>query len=183
MKLDIVQVAYHVTDIKRAALQMHEEFGAGPFFLNENITLAWGEHRGEPTDFVHSSAYGQWGSIMVECFTQENEANSPYRDMYGPTEEGLHHTAIMVEDMDKAIKHFESRDMPLVTSCGFSPRVAAGEGAVADFAFIDETESLGHMIEIYPKSKGLQDFYRMIFDSSQNWSGENPVRLINRGRP
>lgn len=118
MKLDIVQVAYHVTDIRRAATDMSKKFGAGPFFVNENITLAWGEHRGEPTDFVHSSAYGQWGDVLVEIFRQENDTpKSPYRDMFTADEQGLHHTAIMVADMDEAFGYFESRGLPVVTRC------------------------------------------------------------------
>ncbi|MGI9328502.1 MAG: hypothetical protein ACR2PZ_25020, partial [Pseudomonadales bacterium] len=88
-----------MTDIRRAASDMAAKFGAGPFFINENITLTWGEHRGTPTNFVHSSAYGQWGELMVEFFQQENDSsNSPYRDMFSADQEGLHHTAIMVED-------------------------------------------------------------------------------------
>ena len=173
-----MQVAYHVTDIRKAALRMHDKFGAGPFFLNENITLAWAEHRGESTDFVHSSAYGQWGSIMIECFQQENEAKSPYRDMYGPTEEGLHHTAIMVDDMNKTIDHFESKDMPLVTSCGLRERRAGVKEVDIDFAFIDARKTLGHMIEIYPKTKGLEGFYQMIYSSSLDWSGDDILRSL-----
>ena len=100
IKLDIVQVAYHVTDIQRAASDMVAKFGAGPFFVNENIKLSWGKHRGEATDFVHSSAYGQWGDLMVELFRQEDDStNTPYRDMFTKDQEGLHHTAIMVDDL------------------------------------------------------------------------------------
>tara|TARA_A100001037_G_scaffold85819_1_gene77913 strand:- start:4265 stop:4804 length:540 start_codon:yes stop_codon:yes gene_type:complete len=174
IKLDIVQVAYHVPDIRRAATDMAAKFGAGPFFVNENITLTWGEHRGEPTDFVHSSAYGQWGEVMLELFQQENDAKSPYRDMFGPDEEGLHHTAIMVQDMDEAIAYFEANGMPLATSCGLRP------GTNVDFAFIDARDTLGHMIEIYPKSNGLLGFYQMVRDASVNWDGSDPVRSLSR---
>ena len=173
-----MQVAYHVPDIRKAALRMHQIFGAGPFFVNENITLAWAEHRGESTDFVHSSAYGQWGSIMIECFQQENEAKSPYRDMYGATEEGLHHTAIMVDDMKQAIEHFESKGMPLVTSCGLTERRSVLAETKIDFAFIDARKLLGHMIEIYRKTDGLEGFYKMIYNASVNWSGEDILRSL-----
>jgi catechol 2,3-dioxygenase-like lactoylglutathione lyase family enzyme len=173
IKLDIVQVAYHVTDIRRAASDMAARFGAGPFFINENITLTWGDHRGEPTDFVHSSAYGQWGEVMVEFFTQESEAaNTPYRDMYAADQEGLHHTAIMVDDMEEAFAYFERNDMPVVTRCGL------GGGNAAHFAFIDARDSLGHMIEIYPRSEGLLSFYKRVRDASVGWNGEDPLRSV-----
>ena len=173
MKLDIVQVAYHVTDIRRAALDMAARFGAGPFFVNENIRLAWGEHRGTPTDFVHSSAYGQWGELMVELFRQEDDSlNSPYRDMFAADQEGLHHTALMVPDMEQAFAYFEGNGMPVVTRCGLR------DGGSVDFAFIDARGTLGHMIEIYPKSAGVLGFYRMIRDASVGWNGDDPIRGV-----
>ena len=171
IKLDIVQVAYHVTDIHRAARDMADRFGAGPFFVNENIRLTWGEHRGEPTDFVHSSAYGQWGGLMVEFFRQEDDStNTPYRDMYAEGEEGLHHTAMMVHDMEEAFDYFERNGMPVITRCGLR------EGPSVDFAFIDARESLGHMIEIYPRSDGVLAFYRHVRDASVGWTGDAPIR-------
>lgn len=168
-----MQVAYHVTDIRRAAREMAEKFGAGPFFVNDNITLSWGEHRGEPTSFVHSSAYGQWGALMLELFQQEDDStNTPYRDMYGPGEEGLHHTAIMVDDMEEAFAYFERNAMPVATRCGL------GRSGGVDFAFIDARELLGHMIEIYPASDGLRGFYRMVRDASLGWDGSDPIRSL-----
>ena len=168
-----MQVAYHVTDIHRAAREMAEKVGAGPFFINENITLTWGEHRGEPTDFVHSSAYGQWGELMVEFFQQENDTpNTPYRDMYAADQEGLHHTAIMVPDMEEAFEYFERNGMPVVTRCGL------GRSGGVDFAFIDARPLLGHMIEIYPRSEGVLGFYRHVREASVGWSGEDPLRSV-----
>ena len=173
MKLDIVQVAYHVTDIRRAAGDMAARFGAGPFFVNENIRLTWGEHRGQPTNFVHSSAYGQWGHLMVEFFRQEDSStNTPYRDMFAANEEGLHHTAMMVRDMDEAFDHFESNGMPVVTRCGLR------DGHTVDFAFIDACATLGHMIEIYPASDGVLGFYGMVRDAADGWNGEDPIRPV-----
>ena len=173
IKLDIVQVAYHVTDIHRAALDMVTKFGAGPFFIIENIKLSWGEHRGQATDFVHSSAYGQWGDLMVELFRQEdNSANTPYRDMFAKDQEGLHHTAIMVDDMEQAFQHFERNKMPVITRCGLSP------SDDVHFAFVDARQTLGHMIEIYPKSDGLMNFYKKVRDASVGWSGGDPIRRL-----
>ena len=172
IKLDFIQIAYHVTDIRRAALKMVDTFGAGPFFLNENITLTWAEHRGEPADFVHSSAFGWWGEVMVEMLQQEDDStNTPYRDMYAADEEGLHHTAIMVADMEEAIEYFERRNMPLATQCGLRSHAI-------DFAFIDARKTLGHMIEIYPESEGLLSFYKKVREASLGWSGDDPIRSV-----
>ena len=169
----VVQVAYHVTDIRRAAAGMAARFGAGPFFVNENIRLTWGEHRGRPTNFVHSSAYGQWGQLMVEFFRQEDAStNTPYRDMFAANEEGLHHTAMMVPDMDEAFRWFESNGMPVVTRCGLR------DGHTVDFAFIDARKTLGHMLEIYPASDGVLGFYGRVREAADGWKGEDPIRAV-----
>lgn len=168
--LDIVQVAYHVTDVRQAAERMHEQFGAGPFILSENILLESAQHRGEPTDFVHTSAYGQWGNVMVELVRQEDDSlKTPFRDMYAADEEGLHHTAIFVDSFNEAVKHFEGKGFELATRC------KTRTGGV-EFGFIDATKSLGHMIEIYEASPALLSFYDMIRQMSIDWDGTDLIR-------
>jgi len=152
---------------------MVDRFGAGPFFIRENIRLVWGEHRGLPTRFVHSSAYGQWGDVMVEFFRQADDGEpSPYRDMFAATVEGLHHTAITVESLDAAFAHFEARGLPVVTRCGLR---AADR---VDFAFVDARDALGHMIELYPASAPLSAFYDRVRTASEDWDGQEPLRPV-----
>ena len=80
---------------------------------------------------------------MLELVKQEdNSMNTPFREMYGPNEEGIHHTALIVDNFDKAVAHFESFNMPLLTSC------TTAQGRV-EFGFIHARTTLGHMIEIY----------------------------------
>jgi len=161
--LQIVQIAYHVQDIRVAAEKMFIRFGAGPFVISENIELAEGEHRGAKTQFVHSSAYGQWGSVMVELVKQEDSSTqTPFREMFAAHEEGLHHTAIIVEDFRQAVEHFESGGMALATRC------VTAHGGV-EFGFIDATRTLGHMIEIYEGSPQLTAFYDFIKTLAKNW--------------
>ena len=163
MDLEISQIAYHVSDIRTACKNMYLQFAAGPFIISENIELANGEHRGKKTQFVHSSAYGQWGNIMLELVKQEdNSVNTPFREMYGPDEEGIHHTALMVENFDKAVAHFDSFNMPLLTRCTTAK-------AHVDFGFIDARKKLGYMIEIYERSSTLLDFYQLVKNRAKEW--------------
>ncbi len=92
--------------------------------------------------------------------------------MYAPDEEGLHHTAIMVPDMEEAFAYFERNGMPVITRCGL------GRSGGVDFAFIDARPLLGHMIEIYPRSEGVLGFYRHVREASVGWSGEDPLRSV-----
>ena len=161
--MEVVQIAYHVTNVREAAARMRDQFGAGPFILSENIRLQTATHRGFPTDFVHTSAYGQWGKVMVELVLQEDDSmNTPFRDMYSKNEEGLHHTAIFVDHFDDAVKHFEANKLSLATRC------ITEKGGV-EFGFIDATKTLGHMIEIYESSPPLLSFYEMVKSISIDW--------------
>ncbi|SVC58497.1 uncharacterized protein METZ01_LOCUS311351, partial [marine metagenome] len=89
----VVQIAYFVNDSVVKAQKMAAQHGAGPFFLIEKIELAWGVHRGKEQKFLHTSAFGQWGNVMLELVQQDLEGPSPFRDMYAPGEEGIHHMA------------------------------------------------------------------------------------------
>ena len=61
-----VQLAYAVDDVFGAAELWAERFGAGPFFVAQHIPVTDVIYRGQPGVFDHSSAYGQWGELMVE---------------------------------------------------------------------------------------------------------------------
>ncbi len=158
-----VQVAYFVNDIRETAARMAAAVGAGPFYVIENIRLDWCEHRGEPSDFVHSSAYGQWGDTMLELVQQEGEGDSPFRDMYQPGEEGIHHMACFVDSIDAAITEYEQQGFPLAA------RAMAQQGT--EFAFIDTRDLLGHMLEVYVASEALTGFYELVRMSSERWNG------------
>ena len=61
-----VQIAYGVREVRAAAARRAATTGAGPFVVASHIQLAAARVGGVPGAFDHSSAYGQWGRIMVE---------------------------------------------------------------------------------------------------------------------
>lgn len=165
-----VQTAYFVNNCEASAKRMARLVGAGPFFLIEKIQLSKSRYRGEDHKFVHSSAFGQWGNQMVEFVQQDCEGPSPFRDMFGQGQEGLHHLACFVPSLDEACAHYERLETPIVSRS----TTLAGQ----EFAFIDATSSLGHMIEIYEPTKRLEDFYKMVREAAVDWRGDDPVRQI-----
>ncbi len=166
----IVQVAYFVSDIRVAAEKMVRTLGAGPFFLAENIELSWGEHRGQPCDFLHSSAFGQSGDIMLELVQQDREGPSPFRDMYAAGEEGIHHVATIVDSLPAAYQHYQS--------LGYDIAARAETITGVEFAYIDTVEDLGHMIELYEGSEAMRGLYASVKEASNNWDGSEPLRLL-----
>ncbi|NBC88062.1 MAG: hypothetical protein GVX90_00935 [Alphaproteobacteria bacterium] len=170
--MQVRQLAYYVPDIDQAAREHSRIFGSGPFFTFPHVPLVSSVHRGVERAFDHSSAYGQWGDLMVEFVALHSDAPSAISDVFpkGSGRYGLHHAAIWVEDLDAAITEYEARGIPLaqysVTAFGTA------------FAFLDATASLGHMIELYARDEGLESFYAMVRDAARGWDGSDPVRPL-----
>ena len=166
----IAQIAYFVPDARAAARRMVGLHGAGPFHVIDRIELEWGEVRGEPCDFLHTSAYGQWGDVMVELVQQDREGPSPFRERYAPGEFGLHHVAVMVDDLPTTYE--------LVTASGLELAARAKTATGTEFAFVDTVDEFGHMVEIYEGAAGLRAFYEVVRHIADHWDGTDPVRTL-----
>jgi len=163
-----VQIAYAVPDAEAAAHEWAAMFGAGPFFLNRRIALVDVVHRGSPATFDHTSAYGQWGSIMVELVEDHTDGPSVVRDLFPPGASGLHHLAFFVDDLDAAVRALlaEGHDLAM------SARTAGG----VEFHFIDAVASHGHMFELYRPDERLLAFYAKVAAAADGWDGRNVIR-------
>ena len=118
--------------------------------------------------FDHTSAYGQWGDIMVELVQDHGTGPSVVRDLYNVDESGLHHLAFFVEDIDLATRS--------LVDLGFELGMTARAGPTI-FNMIDATKTLGHFIELYEPNAALINFYTRVKEASINWDGEDPIRI------
>lgn len=158
-----VQIAYAVDDVVAAAESCVER-GAGPFFVREHIPVRNSRMRGEPAPFDHSSAYGQWGDLMVELLCEHH----PPEERIGPAV-GVHHMAFFVDDVADA--------QGLLVEQGWPEALYAEAGRTA-FAMHDATSQLGHLIEIYKPDERLTGFYDLVRSTSQDWDGTDPIRIM-----
>ncbi len=163
-----VQIAYAVTDLDVAARQWTERFGAGPFFVNEHIAVVNVRYRGAAGSFDHSSAYGQWGEVMVELVKDHTVGPSPVADVVGPGGTGLHHLAYFVDDLATAQSG--------LCRLGWPEALRAQTPSGFAFAFHDAVGTVGHMIEIYEATPALRGFYTMVREAAVGWDGSYPVR-------
>ena len=159
-----VQVAYATDDVHAAAGRWTER-GIGPFFVIEHITLTDVEIDGRPGVFDHSSAYGQWGSVMVELICQHEPGSDP---VVGTS--GVHHVATFVDDFEAA--------SAALTGDGFDRRLFAQTPGGQAFAFHDARPTLGHHLEIYEQTDRLAGFYAMVREASIGWDGTKPIRVL-----
>lgn len=141
-----VQLAYAVAEVRAAAAWWERHLGAGPFVISEHIALASARIHGVDgpgSGFDHSSAYGQWGEVMVELVA---EHTAPLG-----ADVGLHHVAYFAASIDETAAE--------LTALGFPEIMRAATATGAEFAFHDARAQLGHLIEIYEPSERLLGFY------------------------
>lgn len=172
MTLPIRQVAYFCQDVRAAAKAHHAAFGSGPYFVADNIPLATAVHRGIPRLLDHSSAYGQWGDVMIEFVQQNNPGPSPFHDLYpeGSGRWGIHHVAVFVDNVDAELARLAELGHPVAL------RAEMTDGFV--FAFADTVASLGHMTELYAPVPTLTGFYDMVADAANGYRGGDLITTI-----
>jgi catechol 2,3-dioxygenase-like lactoylglutathione lyase family enzyme len=159
-----VQIAYATDDVHAAARRWSER-GIGPFFVIQHIALTYVEIDGMSGSFDHSSAYGQWGSVMVELIQQHDPGHDP---VVGTS--GIHHVASFVDDFEVA--------SDALTADGFPRRLMATTSGGQAFAFHDARPTMGHLLEIYERTDRLAAFYAMVRDAATDWTGTDPVRVL-----
>jgi len=166
----VVQIAYVVPDPEAAAREWHERHGAGPFFLRRHIPVTDVIHRGRPSSFDHTSAYGWLGGVMIELFTQHDRSPSAVTERFAEGESGLHHLACIVDDFDAALAAAATRGLTVATT------LMAG---TLPFAFVDDIEASGHYWEIYPGVPRLRDFYDMVRMAHEDFvEGDDVIRVV-----
>ncbi len=171
----VVQIAYVADDARRAAAEMVRLHGAGPFIVIDRIELEWGEVDGRRRDFVHTSAYGWWGDVMMEVVQADSPAPSPFHPPFGPAGGGLHHLAVMVDDLDETYRWCDEQALPIAARA----LTASTSGEGTEFAFVDTRAALGHLTEIYERTDRLVGFYDHVRSLSIGWDGTDAVRPLS----
>ena len=169
--LPVRQIAYYVPDVRAAALDHMRLYGSGPYFVADHIPLRRVLHRGQEAALDHSSAYGQWGPLMIEFVQQNDSGPSVFRDMFGEQGEGMHHVALIVDDLAAARARFAAEGLEVALHAEMM------DGFV--FEMIDATTRVGHMIELYEGVPTLTGFYDMVRDASIDFDGRDPIRDIH----
>ena len=159
-----MQLAYAVDDVERAALTWTAR-GIGPFFVRDHIELVNVRVHGNPATFDHSSAFAQWGDVMIELIRQHDGGPEP---IVGTT--GMHHVAHFVDDFAAASALLHDGGRPEVLYAETSNGMP--------FAFHDARTDRGHLIEIYERTAALGRFYDMVRGAAVGWDGTDPIRHL-----
>jgi hypothetical protein len=168
----IRQVAYFVPDVEDAARGHARLFGSGPYFVAEHIPLRKALHRGREAFLDHTSAYGQWGDVMIEFVQQNNPGPSAFHDLYpeGTGRSGFHHVALIVDDLQSSRRAF--------AAAGLTEALYAEMNDGFAFVMVDDIARHGHMIELYERVPTLTSFYSMVKNAANDFDGADPIRPI-----
>ena len=166
-KQHVVQIAYHVADLDTAVARWHAATGIGPFFLRRQIPLADVYYRGAPSSLEIGAAMAQFGNMQLELIQQLCDKPSTFREMFGMSDEGMHHVAVAPRDEAAMLAHYEKLGCPVVT--GFN--TMAGGGA----DYVDTRPLFGHMLELYRVSDRIIELYGRVAAAAKDWDGRQLV--------
>jgi hypothetical protein len=141
--------------------------GAGPFFVIEHMQFDEVTYLGEPAHYDHSSAFGQWGPIIVELSQVHEAEPTGLRAALVAPGGGIGHVAWLADSLSDETARLEA--------AGFHP-FHAGRTGPASAVWFDGGPLLGHPIEVLERRPEILGFYAGIAAAAESWDGRDPLR-------
>ncbi len=163
----ITHVGYVVGDIEEAVDWAVGTLGGGPFFLIPHLQFETCTFYGAPAQYDHSSAFGQWGELMVELTVVHSSDPPELAELIGGPPPRVGHVGWLADDLAADSAELEAEGLPVFHTGSSGPVFARWH---------DGREHLGHHIEILGRTPELEGFYGLIRSSSVGWDGSQPLR-------
>jgi catechol 2,3-dioxygenase-like lactoylglutathione lyase family enzyme len=168
LRRPVHHIGYVVDDLEAAARHLSAATGAGPFLMLEHVPLADASYRGAPASYDHSTAFGQWGPVIIEISRIHAAEPTGLREFFtAGRHPAIGHVAWLVDDLDGESARLEEAGLALVHS-GSSGPVRAN--------WHDGRQLFGHPIEVHRRGPELLGFYETIAAASRTWDGSDPLR-------
>jgi hypothetical protein len=165
----IHHVGYVVEDLRAGVERFARDFGAGPFFAMEHIAFDEVTFEGGPAVYDHSSAFGQWGPVIVEITHIHDAQPAGLREALTRPGEGIGHVAWLADDLAAETARLEA--------AGLRPFHSGRVGPVSAVWF-DGGPLFGHPVEVLQRREELLGFYEMVGDAAEGWDGSEPFRAM-----
>lgn len=161
-------LGYVVEDLETAAERFARAAGAGPFLMIERVVLEDVTFDGAPAVYDHSTAFGQWGPVIVEISLIHEARPDGLGAFLGSTHPpAIGHVAWLTDDLEAESARLEQAGLPL--------RHTGSSGPVAAH-WHDGADVVGHPVEVLRRCPEILGFYSAIADASRNWDGSRPLR-------
>jgi hypothetical protein len=168
------QQAYFVSSIEAAAERWAKAYGAGPFFMARHHRCDEFTYRGTAVEADVSYAFGYLGGTMIQFIEQHDDKPSIYRDMFGPGEEGFHHTGYLVSDFAAERQRWLDLGYELATEL-FADNVNA--------AYFDTRSLNGGFTEIHGDPPHIMGIFAVWERTHQAWDGKSSPIIERGGMP
>jgi hypothetical protein len=165
----IVHVGYSVESIPRAVEFLVRSFGAGPFFLMEDIRIPQLENTNGPIAWEHTAAFGQWGGVAVELQQIDKlEPSDAFGASYQRTD-AFNHVAYAVDDL--------AQEDGRLRGLGFAQLFKAVNGP--HHSNLYDAPLLGHTIEVHQAFPLFFAFHASLAEAADAWDGTNALRPVS----
>ena len=160
-------VGYVVDDLKLGVAQFVATYGAGPFFAIAHMPFDEVTYLGAPARYDHSSAFAQWGPIIVEL-TEVHEAEpAGLREALVAPGGGIGHVAWLCDSLSDETARLEA--------AGFRA-FHSGRTGPASAVWFDRGPLFGHPVEVLERRAEILGFYAGIAAAAEGWDGSEPLR-------
>jgi hypothetical protein len=164
----VVQYAYVVQSIDRAAADYVDRLGIGPWFVRGPFTPSAGRYRGQPTSAAITLARAFSGHVMLELVEQHDDTPSVFHPSSGQRRYGFHHWAVFTEQIDADIEGYRA----LGYEEAYSDVLPSG----SRISYVDSRRDLPGMIELVEHTDAQEQVYDTIYRASVGWGGDEPLR-------
>ena len=164
----IHHIGYVVEDLRSGIPRFAAATGAGPFLAMEHIVFEEVTYLGEPAVYDHSSAFGQWGPILVELSQVHEARPTGLREALVAPGGGVGHVAWLAPSLEQETER--------LAAFGIEP-FHTGRTGPASAVWFDGGDLFGHPIEVLAEHEQLLGFYSMVRAASEGWDGSEPLRI------
>jgi catechol 2,3-dioxygenase-like lactoylglutathione lyase family enzyme len=146
----IHHVGYVVEDLQAGIERFTRDFSAGPFAVIGHIAFDEVTFEGEPAVYDHSSAFGQWGPIIVELTQIHDAQPAGLRDALTKPGAGIGHVAWLADDLEAERARLEAAGLHAFHT---------GRTGPVSAVWFDGGGLFGHPVEVLQWCDELRGFY------------------------
>ena len=165
----IHHVGYVVSDLRTGVERVAAALGAGPFFAMEHIEFDEVTYLGEPAVYDHSSAFGQWGPILIELTEVHDAQPAGLRHALVSPGGGAGHVAWLADSLQDETERLRAAGVKAFHT---------GRTGPVSAVWFDGSALFGHPIEVLQRRDELLGFYAMVREASVGWDGSEPLRIM-----
>jgi len=162
-------IGYVVDDLAAGVQRFSAATGAGPFFAMEHLAFDEVTFDGGPAVYDHSSAFGQWGEVLVELTVVHDARPAGFAAALTAPGTGLGHVAWLADDLAAETARLQAAGLRCFHT---------GRSGPVSAAWFDGGALLGHPVEVLQRCDEILGLYAMVRAAARDWDGAQPLRAL-----